>query len=291
MAGTDRLNAFLLNVDYVFIASILGTHQLGLYVLAFNVANWSTWVLGAVVAAVGVATFSRANAEGDLEVWVRRAHQSVAFLAWPACALSAASAGPLVETIYGSQWRDASTVLVILAPYAVLLAHVLVFGQVLNGTGHGRAFLGIQLVWLVALVPALWAGATLGGTTGVAFAHVALMLLVVLPLHLRILRRLHGIRARALISTVVVALPGVVVAVAADLAASTLVDPAWLELVVGLTAGGIAYTVVSAHRLAEVLPTPTGAGRTDRVHHLLTTIDRPRRAVGARFGGRAEDSA
>jgi lipopolysaccharide exporter len=279
MAGTDLLGAFLLNVDYVFIANMLGTHQLGLYVLAFNVANWSTWVLGAVVAAVGVATFSRATADGVLEVWVHRAHQSVAFLAWPACALSAASAGPLVETIYGSQWTDAASILMILAPYAVLLAHVLVFGQVLNGTGHGRAFLTIQVIWIIALVPTLWVGAALDGTTGVAVAHVALVLFLVLPLHLRTLRRIHGVRARTLLATVVVALPGVVVAVGADLAASTLVDPAALKLVVGLTAGGLAYVVVSARHLAQVLPEHGGSARLDRLRHGLLALDRPRQLV------------
>lgn len=289
MAGNDLLISFLINVDYVFVAGMLGTYQLGLYVLAFNVANWSTWVLGAVVAAVGVATFSRAATTGELETWVRRGHQSVAFLAWPACALSAASAGPLVRTIYGSQWGESATVLVVLAPYAVLLAHVLVFGQVLNGTGHGRAYLGIQLVWLVALVPAVWLGATLGGTTGVAIAHVALMVLLVLPLHLHTLRRLHGIRARTLATTVVVAVPGVAAAVAADLAVSALLDPVPLKLVAGLAAGGLAYTVVSARHLAQVLPAPTGAGRFDRLHHLLTVLDRPRRAVGAHLAGDREE--
>ena len=288
MAGTDLLSAFLLNVDYVFIANLIGTHQLGLYVLAFNVANWSTWVLSAVVAAVGVATFSRAKVDGGLDLWVLRTHQSVAFLAWPACALSAASAGPLIETIYGHQWVDAATILAVLAPYAVLLAHVLVFGQVLNGTGHGRAFLVIQVVWLVALVPALSAGATLGGTTGVAVAHTALVLFLVLPLHLRTLHRIHGVRARTLFAAVVVALPGVVAAVLVDLAASTLVDPPALKLVVGLTAGGIAYVVVSAHHLLLVLPEPTGAGRLDRAHQLLTLVDRPRQAALSRLSKKQE---
>ncbi|WP_457187323.1 oligosaccharide flippase family protein [Nocardioides sp. P5_E3] len=288
MAGTDLLSAFLLNVDYVFIANLLGTHQLGLYVLAFNVANWSTWVLGAVVAAVGVATFSRATADGVLELWVHRAHQSVAFLAWPACALSAASAGPLIETIYGHQWKDAALVLAIMAPYAVLLAHVLVFGQILNGTGHGRAFLVIQVVWLVALVPTLWLGATLDGTTGVALAHIALVLFLVLPLHLLTLRRIHGIRARPLFATVVVALPGVLAAVVADLVSSALVDPPALKLVVGLAAGCLAYIVVSAPYLVRVLPEPTGSGRFDRVHRLLAVLDRPRRVVRARLVRKGE---
>ena len=283
MAGTDLLSAFLLNVDYIFIANLLGPFQLGLYVLAFNVANWSTWVLGAVMSGIGVAAFSRAKTEGRLEEWVCRAHQSVAFLAWPACALTAASAAPLVETIYGSQWTGAATTLVILAPYAVLLTHVLVFGQVLNGTGHGRTLFLIQGTWLAVLVPGLWGGATLGGTTGVALAHVLLVCGVIVPLHLHTLAKVHAIRARTLFAAVVIALPGVIAASAADLAASVAFDRPWQKLVAGLLAGGCAYVVVSADRLKAVLPEPKGRGALARAFVLLDLADWPRQQVVRRF--------
>jgi lipopolysaccharide exporter len=284
MAAADLLGVFLINVDYVFIANRLGTHQLGLYVLAFNVANWSTWVLGAVLAGVGVATFSRVAAEGQLENWVCKAQQSVAFLAWPFCALSAVSARPLIETIYGSTWVNAALILAILAPYAVLLTHTLVFAQVLYGTGHGRKYFLIQAIWLAVLIPGLWCGAALGDTTGVALAHVVIICCVVMPLHLRTIYKVHKVRARTLFVAVFPALPGVLAACGADFAVSAAFDRPWQKLIAGLLAGGVAYVIVSAPRLKGVLPQTNGRGALGRVHAVLDVADRPRQMLITRLG-------
>ena len=51
--------------------------------------------------------------------------------------------------------------------------------------GSTRVVFTVQLVWLIALVPALYAGAQLAGIAGAAAAHVCVALFVVLPLYLR----------------------------------------------------------------------------------------------------------
>ena len=65
--------------------------------------------------------------------------------------------------------------------------------------GRTAAILRIQLLGLLVLVPALWAGASFGGVVGVATAQAAVAFCVVLPLYLWNLRGLGlGITAGAL---------------------------------------------------------------------------------------------
>ena len=55
--------------------------------------------------------------------------------------------------------------------------------------GSTRSLMTIQIVWLIALVPALLAGAAWDGVGGVGLATFAVGLVVILPLHLFYLAR------------------------------------------------------------------------------------------------------
>ena len=46
LAGANLLNFILLNADYAFVGRLLGPSRLGIYMLAFNAASWSTSLLG-----------------------------------------------------------------------------------------------------------------------------------------------------------------------------------------------------------------------------------------------------
>jgi lipopolysaccharide exporter len=55
--------------------------------------------------------------------------------------------------------------------------------------GMTRQVLIVQIIWLVALIPAMIAGVTFGGLAGAGWAHVAVAVVVVLPAYLIFLRR------------------------------------------------------------------------------------------------------
>ena len=55
--------------------------------------------------------------------------------------------------------------------------------------GSTRVVFTVQLIWFVALVPALYAGAQLAGIAGAAAAHVVVAAAIVLPLYLLELQR------------------------------------------------------------------------------------------------------
>ncbi len=283
IAGADLINTILLNADYAFVGRILGPARLGIYVLAFNIANWTTWLLGAMVNSVAMPAFSRFKVDKEqLRHALVRANRVIALVAWPTCALTLASAGPLVETIYGKPWVGAAPVLAVLAPYAVILTHSLVFSNFLVGTGHGRVLLLIQVIWLATLVPMMALGIYLWGTTGVAVAHVIVICVVVMPAYLIAVDRLTGVSPRGIVRAVRPAVLGAVAAGAVDFAITSVVTPAWLALITGLFGGAVIYAACTASQLQTLLPhgSTSRLGRSVSVARaVLNSADRPRRLL------------
>jgi PST family polysaccharide transporter len=107
----------------------------------------------------------------------------------PACVVLAASAGPLIGLVYGPVWRPAAAVLAalgLLAALRILFELVYDYFVVLANT---RVVFTVQVIWLVALIPALYAGARLGGPAGAGAAQLAVAAAVVAPIYLYELRR------------------------------------------------------------------------------------------------------
>ena len=101
---------------------------------------------------------------------------------------------------------------------------------------RSRAVFTIQLLWLLALVPALIVGAKLQGIHGVGAAHVAVAALLVLPLYLWELHR-SGVGVRAVLARIVPpALIAAVVGLAAVAAHLTISLDVVALAVAGLTA-------------------------------------------------------
>jgi len=59
LAGANFIGYILQNVDYALIGRFIGPVLLGTYVLAFNVASWSSTLLGGVLSTVSMPAFSR----------------------------------------------------------------------------------------------------------------------------------------------------------------------------------------------------------------------------------------
>ena len=57
LAAAEFVSYVLQNVDYALIGRLMGTVALGTYVLAFNVASWSTTLLGGVMTGVSMPAF------------------------------------------------------------------------------------------------------------------------------------------------------------------------------------------------------------------------------------------
>ncbi|SCF25651.1 polysaccharide transporter, PST family [Micromonospora viridifaciens] len=254
LAGSSIVVFAATNVDRLIVGALLGPVPLGLYVLAFNLASWPATVFSLPVRAVAPALLSRLQHDRPaMRQTFLSAARLLAAVTLPACALLAAASAPLVRFVYGPAWAPAAGVLVwlaLLGALRILFELAYDFFVVLANT---RVVFAVQLVWLVALLPALWAGVTLAGVVGAGAAQFAVGLLVVLPAYLIELRR-NGIGPAALGSGMWLPLLGAAgVAVGAMLIARAV--PGDLLVLAASGLASLAVTGLLAYRLKAVVRT------------------------------------
>jgi PST family polysaccharide transporter len=255
LSFANLVNWTLLNADYMIIGRLLTAAEVGVYMIAFNVANWSTAVLGSVLNSVVVPAFGRVSHDrARLGEALRSATQLVALVSLPIGAMTLALSGPLVETVFGAKWLDAAPVLVVLSIYGVVYAFSLLFANVLVATGATMRLLLVQIAWVVVLVPSIIVGLRLGGLEGAAWAHVVTIALVAIPFYLRAVLRSTGEHLAGVLRAVVV--PGVAAVLGGGAAWCTaaLSSAPFLALLAGGTVGVAVYLIVSASALRRYLP-------------------------------------
>lgn len=182
VAGAGLLQQVILNGDYLLVGYLLGAHQLGIYMLAFNVGSWATSVLASVINTVAMPAFSRERAHPErLGSALHTSVVLVGMVAYPIAAVTFVLARPLVHTLYGGTWDAAAPVLRLLSVYGALFAFSLLFGQILIALGRPGRLFAAQAIWLIALLPAMAVGANAWGLKGAALAHIVTIVAIALP--------------------------------------------------------------------------------------------------------------
>ena len=198
----NLVNWSLLNADYLILGRLVNAAEVGVYMIAFNVASWSTAVLGSVLNSVVVPVFGRVSHDrGELGRALLSASQLVALLAMPIGAMTLALSTPLVSTVFGTKWEESAPVLAVLSIYGVLYAFSLLYANVLVATGKTLRLLLVQLCWVATLIPAIVFGLRHHGLVGVAWAHVVTIGLVAVPVYAVVVLRSTELRVGSLIRT------------------------------------------------------------------------------------------
>jgi lipopolysaccharide exporter len=286
LAGANFVNYILLNVDYAFIGHLMGAAALGVYMLAFTLASAPYSVLGAVINNVSMPAFSRVKHDPVLlKNALATALRTVSLIVMPMCGMTMALARPLILTVYGAKWAAAANALVVLSLYGAVFVICLLFANMLTSFGRTKLLLVLQLIWISTLLPAMALGVHKDGIVGAAYAHVAIIVPIVLPSYLLALKRITDVRFAALGKAILPALlASSAAALAARAAVSQLNDPL-AQLIAGLAAGGLVYLICAGQQVAAVL----GRGRvSERVLHLYGSAAR---LAGLPADGRARHSA
>lgn len=254
LAGANLVGYALLNADYALIGPMLGPRELGLYMLAFNIASWSTALMSAMINNVAMPAFSRLRHDPPaLARAVAGSTRAIALVALPVAALSVALASPLVRTVYGDRWSEAGPVLSILAVYGAIYVLCLLFANLLVGEGHTRLLFFVQVAWLAALLPAMVLGVHVSGIVGAGAAHVLVILVLVLPVYLAAFRKWRVVPLGTLTRPVIAPAAGACLAGLTAAVVSSRFGASPVRLVVGGAAGVVAYGLAMAPILETYL--------------------------------------
>jgi PST family polysaccharide transporter len=281
LACANFVGYVLQNVDYALIGRFIGPIELGTYVVAFNAASWSSALLGGMLNMVSLPAFSRVKHDAvKLRGAIADGLRAVMLIAAPMCTLLMVLARPIVLTLYGGRWTSAALVLSILSFYGLISIVGILFANMLAALGLSKVVLGIQLVWLAVLFPAMYIGVRQHGIVGAAVAHIVVIVPIVLPCYIIALNHATGVRismlARAAFPPFACA---VISAGLAWLAASPFASPP-AQLAVGLVVGGASYLVMTAPQLILVIVRERAAH--PRVRSVLQGYYQVYRLIGIR---------
>ncbi|MGQ0576917.1 MAG: oligosaccharide flippase family protein [Pseudonocardia sp.] len=243
------LEAVLLNIDYLVVGRLLGTAELGLYLLAFNLSSWLQGLAGQAIRWVSVPAFSRlAEREGALAEAVHRSFPLLVALAVPGAVLLAVLAPALVAVLYGATWAPAAAVLQFLAVLTLVRLLLSYAFDVLTSAGATVGSVWLNVGWLVPLVPALVVGTRWGGITGTAAAHALVAVTVACPIAVVLLRRC-GVRLAPVLPALVRPLAAGALMTAACVGVRMLTPHASAgQLVLGAVVGLSVYLLVAVPR-------------------------------------------
>ncbi|MEU4572371.1 oligosaccharide flippase family protein [Nonomuraea sp. ATR24] len=243
------VEGLLLNVDIVIVGDVLGPHQLGLYLLAFNIASWVPGLIGTAVRYVALPSFSRLAEEGreSMEAGVRQAVPLLGAIVLPIAVLMGTLAPALVGLLYEPRWLPAAGVLQFLAVVMAVRMLTLLITDILAGLGATRSMMWVNLGWALALVPALLVGARAGGIQGAAVAHAVIAVTVALPL-LGITLRRSRVPLRLVVYGLARPMLGAGVAAAVMAGLSLVVEGPFAQLCVAGGAGVLAFALVAVPR-------------------------------------------
>ena len=278
LAGSNLLTLAIANVDFVIVGHLLGATQLGFYNLAFGISGWPVTIFSAVLISVTLPTLSRVqNSARELTRHLNAGLAAIASVAFPVCALSAALAGPLIDTVYGPRWHPAWTALVVLSIFGAARTILTLFSDLSIALGLTRRLLAIQLIWMLALTPAMVVGVSHWGIAGAGFAHAVVVVGLVIPLYAITVRRSTPIAIRHLRHAVLRPLVASVAAAGVAFGASYFLDESVWKLLVGTTLGLITYLLLARRWLTDLQRRLKrmywGSGRRARGRHSLRHED------------------
>jgi O-antigen/teichoic acid export membrane protein len=140
----------LSRIDMTMLAIFKPASRVGQYGAAYKLLETTAFVAWAVNAAV-LPSFSRLSATSTPPVGdvYQRALKLVLAITVPVTIGAAILAGPIIALIYGSQYHEASTALLLLAPTIALFPLSSVSCQLFYGQGRGRI---VGMVYAVAIV-------------------------------------------------------------------------------------------------------------------------------------------
>ena len=253
LAGSLLVTIAIANVDFVVVGHSFGARQLGFYNLAFGISGWPVTIFSAVLISVTLPTLSRVrDSAEDLTRHMRAGLSAVVAASFPVCALLAALAAPLIDTVYGQRWQPAWKALVVLAVFGAARTVLTLFSDLTIALGLTRRLLAIQLIWLGALTPVMIFCVDRWGIFGAGVAHATVVVLIVIPMYLVTVRRGTPLNLGWIKDAITRPFFASIVVAASAYGGTKLVSGQVPQVLLGLTLGLTAYVLLAGRWLLHL---------------------------------------
>ena len=200
--GERTVNYLNERLDQLLIGALLGAEALGYYHLAFNLVILPVTRINPIVTRVAFPIFARVQDSTErLRHGFMTMRRVLAAVNFPLLLGLAAVAPVFIPSVLGEQWAPSILLVQILAGVALLRSTGNPFGSLL--LARGRADMGFY--WNVCIVstqiPAVYIGAQVGGTVGVATALLLMQISYFWGGYYFLVRRLLGPCLRSFLAT------------------------------------------------------------------------------------------
>lgn len=198
--------AIVHHVDYLVVGRMLGVTALGFYQMAYKVPETLVILLVWQTSMVLFPAFATARASGgSVADTYLTAFRYFSLLAVPMAVAVFVLAEPLVLALFGESWRPSIPILKALAIYTGLRGLGTNAGDVVKAHGQPKLLAAVAILKALLLVPALVVAARWGASAVAATTAGTAGLLLLLDFGL--LRRVAGIRFRAVAAAFAPSLP------------------------------------------------------------------------------------
>jgi len=179
------------SLDNVMAGRMLGSAALGLYGMAWTIANTPLEKVVSLVTTIVPAYLASVQKEpAALRRYLSTLTEAIALITFPATVGLALVAREAVPLFFGQKWIEAITPLEILCVYAAFRSVVALLPKLLTAVGNARFVMRLETSALLLMATAFYIGSH-WGIGGIAFAWVAAYPLVALPLYAKTLRTIE----------------------------------------------------------------------------------------------------
>lgn len=242
-----------MSLDTAIIGKILGTQELGYYVLAFSFANLVTSSLSKVVSGIMLPAYSKL--QDDVPA-LRRAYlrtlSMILLVCLPATIGVVVTAESIIHVVYGSKWEAAVLPLQILVVFGLFRALAGINGYLFEGIGKPDIPLYVSLVRLAILIPIMF---PLIGTFGLAGAAIAVTITMALQWLIVLVLTRKYVHV-SLVETLGVVFPplwkSLVMGMAVFVAGTYLDKMSATGLIIAVATGGLTYALLNTRELVKV---------------------------------------
>jgi PST family polysaccharide transporter len=179
------------SLDNITAGRVLGQTALGLYGMAWTIANTPLEKVVSLVTAI-VPTYL-ASVQKDaaaLRKYLLTLTEALALITFPTTIGLALVAGEAVPLFFGRKWVDAILPLEVLCVYAAVRSVVALLPKLLTAVGYARFVMWVEASALVLMGMAFYIGSH-WGIGGIAFAWVFAYPLVAIPLYIKTFRSIQ----------------------------------------------------------------------------------------------------